>query len=335
MNVLVKGLGNIGTTLANILVDLKDQLNITNIYAVKHYPTNFKDDELFFLQTKGIKICVGGPYKDYPLLNDIINHIDFIFDCTNNGNALKTKPYYETLPNLKGVVAQGSEKGFGKSYMFGLKADFIKNEKYVHVVSCNTHGSASILQALGGPNLENIQSADFVVVRRSEDLSNHERLVTSNVVARHLDSTIGTHHAIDVYDMYKEALNIELDITSSDITTPSQLMHSARFNILLKGNVDVLESFKNHSTILLTEKFDSNTIFELGRRYGVQGRLYHHSIVIANNLLIKNQGKQIQGWCFVPQEGNTIYSTLLSYIYQTNQSLTDLSLSFVNDYLKL
>lgn len=319
MKVLVKGLGNIGTTLANILIDLKDYLNISEVYAVKHYPNNFKEDELILLQAKGIKVCVSDPYKDYLLLENIINNIDFIFDCTINGNALKTKEYYKTLPNLKGVVAQGSEKGFGKSFMFGLKADFIKNEKYVHIVSCNTHGSASILQALGGPNLDNIESADFVVVRRSEDLSNHERLVTSNVVARHLDPIIGTHHAIDVHDMYHEALNIKLDISSSDITTPSQLMHSARFNILLKNKTDIIEAFKQHSTILLTNKFDSNTIFELGRRYGIQGRLYYHSIVIANNLLINNN--RIQGWCFVPQEGNTIFSTLVSYVFQTNQDI--------------
>lgn len=146
---------------------------------------------------------------------------------------IKNKTFYQSLVNLKGVCAQGSEKGFGHSFMSGINDEIIRSQKFVHVVSCNTHGTASLLKTFCGSDLNNLIKGDFVVVRRSEDIGNHERLVSANVVARHLDAKIGTHHAIDVVDLFN-TLNVNCDITSSDITTPSQLMHAVRFNIELK-----------------------------------------------------------------------------------------------------
>ena len=71
----------------------------------------------------------------------------------------------------------------------------------MNVVSCNTHGTSAILSTFTGKFLENLKCADAVVVRRSEDITNHSRLVSGNVIAKHLSPDIGTHHAIDVVDM--------------------------------------------------------------------------------------------------------------------------------------
>ena len=70
-----------------------------------------------------------------------------------------------------------------------------------------------------------------------------------------------------------------------------------------------------------TDKFDSNRVFELGRRYGFQGRIYSHAIVVSNNLL--DDGRRIKGWIFVPQEGNTLLSTLAAYLHQTEHDGAD------------
>ena len=93
-----------------------------------------------------------------------------------------------------------------------------------------------ILSAFTGKFLEYLMGADVLVVRRSEDLGNHARLVSGNVVARHLSAETGTHHAIDVVDMY-ETVGVECPLTSSDITTPIQLMHSVRFHIEFKDSL--------------------------------------------------------------------------------------------------
>jgi glyceraldehyde-3-phosphate dehydrogenase (NAD(P)) len=156
-----------------------------------------------------------------------------------------------------------------------------------------------------------------VVVRRSEDLGNHQRLVSANVVARHLSEQTGTHHAIDVKDMF-DSIDIKCNITSSDITTPSQLMHATRFNIKTKSAMseklfnDLIDA---NPFLAKTNKFDSNFIFELGRRYGAYGRIYNHAIILTNNIIFSENN--IKGWAFVPQEGNSLISTLHAFLLQT------------------
>ncbi|MCH2232572.1 MAG: hypothetical protein MK105_19705, partial [Crocinitomicaceae bacterium] len=206
----------------------------------------------------------------------------------------------------------------------------IRDQKMVHVVSCNTHGTAALLQLFGGKDLSNIKSADVVVVRRSEDISNHQRLVSGNVIARHLDPDIGTHHAIDVIDLYK-TLGIECKLTSSDITTPSQFLHSVRFNLTLNNEVDLHDLLEYHEFIGTTNKFDSNVVFETGRRFGFAGRLYNHAILVKSNLMYN--GSSIKGWAFVPQEGNTIVSTLHAFLLQTNHEKGDALLKKVKSDL--
>ena len=88
-------------------------------------------------------------------------------------------------------------------------------------------------------------------------------------------------------------------------------MHSVRFHMRSRSTLSdaaLNARFEDDPFVATTRKFDSNRIFELGRRYGVQGRIFAHAIVVANNLLV--HGNDIRGWAFVPQEGNTLVSSL-------------------------
>lgn len=316
MNVLVNGIGNIGTTVLNLLVKYKKDFGISTIYANKNTIRDWNLEELDTLRQLGVILTTHGSRYGFENFENTLPKVDYIFECGANGSGLKNRSLYKTLKTLKGCSAQGSEKGFGISFMTSVNDDLLPNTKFVHVVSCNTHGTASILNTFCGNRLENLEDADMVVVRRSEDLGTHERLVSGNVVARHLDPTIGTHHAIDVCDMY-ETLNVNCHLTSSDITTPSQLMHSIRFNIRLKNsltNDDIFSLIKNNTFLAQTKKFDSNVIFELGRRYGLNGRIFSHAILVSDNLLVSD--KTIKGWAFVPQEGNSILSTIQAFLLQ-------------------
>jgi glyceraldehyde-3-phosphate dehydrogenase/erythrose-4-phosphate dehydrogenase len=319
MNVLVNGIGNIGSTLINLLLHYKVELGIDEVYACKRTITPWNQAELQLLKDKGVKICTAGKSLDFPQLGNILPQIHYIFEATANGVGLEYKKRYLNLPNLIGSSAQGSEKGYGISFMTGVNDEVIRSQKFVHIVSCNTHGSAALLRLFAGNELANLERADMVVVRRSEDLGNHERLVSANVLARHLSDTAGTHHSIDVIDMFK-TINVQCNLTSSDITTPSQLMHAVRFNIELKKPLEksVDDLILSQKLLAKTIKFDSNVIFELGRRYGFNGRLYSHAIVVSENLL--KTSKSIKGWAFVPQEGNSILSTIHAYLLQTNHA---------------
>ncbi|MEZ4923598.1 MAG: hypothetical protein R2780_10545 [Crocinitomicaceae bacterium] len=316
MKVLVNGLGNIGTTLANLLVRYKLELEIDEIWVSKRKIHPWQEQELAILAQQGVHFCTHTKHANYPLFEDVIGEMNYVFEAASNGVGNSNRLKYEQLPNLIGSCAQGSEKGFGVSFMSGVNNDAIYGQKFVHVVSCNTHGSAALLRTFSGDLLENLSKADMVVVRRSEDLGNHERLVSANVVARHLNELAGTHHSVDVIDLFK-TLNVSCDLTSSDITTPSQLMHAVRFNIELKAPISKShkELIDRNPLIAQTKKFDSNVVFELGRRYGFNGRIFSHAIVLSENLLITD--RSMKGWAFIPQEGNSIISTIHAYLLQT------------------
>ncbi len=318
MIVLVNGIGNIGTTLLNLLVDYKETLDIKIIYALKNTAIHkWNQSEIKILEKKDIVICTKNDKDDFINFSDIKNEIQYIFDCNANSFGLKNKEWYKSLPNLIGCSAQGSEKGFGIPHMAGLNDNLILNKKFVQIVSCNTHSLAAIIN-LFCSNINELVDGDFVIVRRSEDLGNHQRLVSANVVSRHLDEFLGTHHSIDVNDLYKTK-NIQLNIQSSDITTPSQLLHIVRFNLTLSKSInlnDILDKIDSENYLSKTSKFDSNVIFELGRKYSPYGRIFSHAIILKNNLLINKNN--VKGWGFVAQEGNTILSSINAFLLQTD-----------------
>ena len=320
MKVLVNGIGNIGQTILGVLCDYKLTLKITEIYALKNTEiTEWNKTEINFLEQKGVIICTKSN-SDYKNLNSIIDKIDYVFDCNANSFGLKNKQWYASLKNLKGCSAQGSEKEFGVSFMTGINNKKIKNKKFAHIVSCNTHAISSLITTSTNNKLSNFIEGDFVIVRRSEDLGNSQRLVGANVLSRHLNNIIGTHHAIDVKDLF-QTKHTELNIQSSDITTPSQLMHSVRFNLKFKKapTSDEIKGFiEKNISVSDTKKFDSNIIFELGRRYSKYGRLFSHAIINSNNLLFDARNNSIKGWAFIPQEGNTILSTIHAFLIQTD-----------------
>lgn len=326
MQVLVNGIGNIGTTLVNLLADYKKLLGIRNIYAKKRTLTPWNIADLKILASKGIIICCErDKYQQFiehfpqvVIYDEIKNDLHYIFETSANkvGNVNKTD--YEQLSNLLGVSSQGSEKGFGIPFMTGINQQAIVGQKFVQVVSCNTHASLSVLSTFCNTGLTNLVSCDFVVVRRSEDLDNHQRLVTASVVARHLDENIGTHHAIDALDVLK-TVGLAPKLTSSDVTTPSQLLHTFRFHLHLSEVTTyekIVAQVMNNFQVAYTYKFDSNKVFELGRKYSRYGRLYPQAIFVINNIMVHSN--QVMGWAFIPQEGNTILSTLHAFILQTN-----------------
>lgn len=323
MKVLVNGLGNIGTTVTALLLKYQEELGIDEVWACKRTIEKWHQVELDLLMEKGALICTSGNNPKYPKLSEIEDEVNYIFETTANGVGMVNRVRYQLLPNLIGSCAQGSEKEYGTSFMSGVNNSTVWGEKFVHVVSCNTHGSAALMRTFAGKKLENLSRADMVVVRRSEDIGNHSRLVTANVVARHLDEKAGTHHMIDVNDMFKTIGVYPKFTASSDITTPSQLMHSVRFNIELKKkpSKSILELIHDDPYMSTTKKFDSNKVFELGRRYGFNGRLFSHAIILAGNLLVEDT--IIKGWAFVPQEGNTLLSTIHSFLLQTKHPHSD------------
>ncbi len=311
MRVLITGLGNIGTTLAALLLHYRDLLGIDEVVALQRTIATWRSTDHAPLVGRGLRVL---PYADAFVTQARL--ADYVFETTSNGVGLRNKVFYAERNNLKGVSAQGSETGFGVPYMSGINNAVIHREKLVQIVSCNTHGAMAILHGISGGAIGSIKHADMVVVRRSEDLGQHQRLVSANVVSRHLDATAGTHHGMDVTRLL-QTIGVQIPVVTSDITTPSQLLHSIRFAIEMESPVteqQVQHNIASSKLLAATHKYDSNVIFEQGRRYGFAGRMYSPAIVVSNNILVQNS--TVRGWAFVPQEGNTMLSTLNAFLLQ-------------------
>jgi len=312
MKVLVVGAGNLGTTLTNLLLEHRRLLGIGEIVVrkVRAAPA-FEAPDLDRLASRGARVVHA---VTEAAVEALLKSVDYVFDCRKEGAALRDRERYLALPNLRGASAQGSETGFGPPFVGGINPDAVRDARLVQIASCNTHATATLLAALGGPGLHNLEEADLVCVRRSEDLGSRERLVGASVVARHRDTEHGTHHAADAARVFA-TVGLHPVLASSDVTTPSQLMHAVRFHLRLRGAVDAVALLGQHPHLATTAKFDSNRVFELGRRYGFQGRLYAHAVVVINDL--HRRGASVRGWAFVPQEGNTLLSTLEAFLLQT------------------
>jgi glyceraldehyde-3-phosphate dehydrogenase (NAD(P)) len=320
MKVLVVGAGNIGTTLANLLLAHQRVLEIDEVLVQKvRDPAPFDSPELAALEQRGARIVRATTEA----AADLFATVEYIFDCRKDGAAMRDRARYLALPNLRAASAQGSETGFGVPFVGGVNPAAAIGARLIQIASCNTHATATLLAAFAGPDLGRLDEADLVCVRRCEDLGGRERLVGASVVSRHRDPAHGTHHAADAARVFA-SLGLAPTITSSDVTTPSQLMHAVRFNIRLRQArpaAAVAADLAAHPRLATTEKFDSNRVFEFGRRYGFQGRLFAHAVVVANDLMIS--GRSIKGWAFVPQEGNTLLSTLEAFLLQTRPAEAD------------
>ncbi len=320
MNVLVRGIGNVGTTVANVLLANRRDLGISQVYLQTRTMPTWRMPHLEMLVKRGAIPWQHTSDERGFDSSDVGRGIGYLFECTPDGVAGRSKEgYSEWLPNLAAASAQGSEKGFGVPFLSGTNDSTILGERFVHIVSCNTHGIGVLLRACCGQRLEELVEADVVVVRRSEDIGAYksERLVGGTVVARHRDTERGTQHATDVVDLYR-TVGVVPVVTSSDSTTPSQLLHCVRFSIEFEhavGPRELMERASRAEEIAFTDAFDSNIVFEVGRRYGFQGRLYSQAILVRSSLLVT--GPRVRGWAFVPQEGASILSTVHSFLLQT------------------
>ncbi len=322
MKVLVNGGGNIGTTLANLLIAHRRMLGIDEVVLRKlRDVAPFDVPDLAELERRGVRVVRASGGRDG---DQLFRTVDYVFDCRKDGAAVRDRDRYLAYANLRGVSAQGSEAGFGVPFVGGVNAAAVAGARLVHIASCNTHAITSLMTALGGgPSLPELEDIDLVCVRRCEDVGGRDSLVGASVVSRHRDGAHGTHHAADAATVFA-TIAVTPSVTSSAVTTPSQLMHAVRFNARLRtprSIAELVEDLAARPRLATTAKFDSNRVFELGRRYGFQGRLYAHAVVVASDL--HASGAAIRGWAFVPQEGNTLLSTLEAFLLQTNHPEAD------------
>ena len=320
----VVGTGTIGEPLIGLLCDFQDQLGIDEITF--HKNSAFKNDhsKVVGLLKRGGRLCVDAnkidSFKSLELDPDFeteeaIRRATVVIDCTPKGVGHKNKEIYyqKFMKKGKGFLAQGSESGFGKKYARGINDSMLNSDdQFVQIVSCNTHNLCCITHTLAlDGDYDNLEEGKFVCIRRANDISQTGSFIPAPQVGNHGSRKYGTHHAEDAAGLF-HTMDIDLNLFSSAVKVNSQYMHVLWFTLKVKEPTTltaVLEKLYANPYVAMTEKDMTSTVFSFGRDQGHFGRILNQAVVVEQTLNVRND-HEITGFCFTPQDGNSILSSV-------------------------
>jgi glyceraldehyde-3-phosphate dehydrogenase (NAD(P)) len=321
----VVGTGTIGEPLIGLLCDFKEDLGIDEVSFHKNTPLTTDRSKVKSLVNRGARLTTNEEkfdgfnaigLKPEFQTEEAIDRASVVIDCTPKGIGHKNKKnYYEKyLHNTSGFIAQGSEFEFGKMYARKINDSALIHgeDKFIQVVSCNTHNLSSIVNNLALLDGEdNLLEGRFNLIRRSNDVSQSTNFSPSPQVGKHQDNYYGTHHARDAALLFN-TLDIKLNLFSSAMIVNTQYMHILHFYLKVKKNTTIqkiIARFDENDLIATTDKVNANEVFSFGRDHGHFGRILNQTVVSIPSLNIRN-GNEITGFCFTPQDGNSLLSSI-------------------------
>ena len=320
----VIGTGTIGEPLIGLLCDYQEQLGIDEITFHKNSALRNDKSKVIDLLRRGARLSVEygkeSKFKKLGMDPDLeseesIRRASVVIDCTPRGigHSNKSKYYKKFADNVRGFLAQGSEDGFGKKYALGINDKCLKNkDQFIQIVSCNTHNMACITKTIAmAEDPDNLIEGKYVCIRRANDLSQSDNYIPSPQVGIHTNEKYGSHHAADAAGLFS-TLGLDLNLFSSAMKVNSQYMHVLWFNLKVKEPTSlnmVKERLHSNQLVALTRKDLTSTVFSFGRDHGHYGRIMNQTVVIEQSLNVKNE-HEISGFCFTPQDGNSILSSI-------------------------
>ena len=320
----VVGTGTIGEPLIGLLCDYQDQLGIDEVTFHKNSALKNDRSKVFDLISRGARLAVdNGKQKEFKKMGmdpdfeteEAIKRSTVVIDCTPKGigHQNKLKFYEKFSKDVKGFLAQGSENSFGKKYARGINDDALDvKDQFIQIVSCNTHNIACITKTLAlGDVQDNLVEGRYVCIRRANDLSQSNNFIPSPQVGIHTNEKYGSHHAADAAALFT-TLGLDLNLFSSAMKVNSQYMHVLWFNLKLKEPIslnEVKEKFYSNDRVAMTTKDLTSTVFSFGRDHGHYGRIMNQTVVVEQSLHVRNE-HEVSGFCFTPQDGNSILSSI-------------------------
>jgi glyceraldehyde-3-phosphate dehydrogenase/erythrose-4-phosphate dehydrogenase len=323
----VVGTGTIGEPLIGLFADFKRHLGIDEITFHKRTPMTTERAKVNHLLQRGAQLAVDADKTaDFEALGhkvsfnaaEALERASVVIDCTPAGN--ENKKLYESLSGPKGFLAQGSEFGFGKMYAMGINDEALVpgQDRFLQIVSCNTHNIAVLLKTLGedGKGGFALERGRFVCMRRANDVSQDSSFNPAPSAGKHDDPQFGTHHARDATRLL-ETIGWKPKIFSSAMKLNTQYMHSLWFDIEFPGPVTregVLARLKANERIAMTEKRSANQIFSFGRDHGYYGRILSQAVIVTPTLAVSGD-RELIGFCFTPQDGNSLASSIAAALW--------------------
>ena len=344
----VVGTGTIGEPLLGLLLHTQQALEVDEITFHKHSPRLGDRAKIINLMRRGARLAVDEEKRtDFEKLGlqpayitaEALAQATVVIDCTADGLGLAHKrDWYEHLPKAQGFIAQGSETGFGKMYARSINDEALVpgEDRFVQVVSCNTHNLAVLIDtlALRDEAPDNLLEGRFVCMRRSSDISQEKSFIAAPEASTHKDAQFGTHHAHDAWQLF-QTRGFDLNLFSSVIKLNTQYMHSLWFNLRVQRPVtldEVIEKLAANPYVALTQKMMAGPIFSFGRDHGYFGRLLNQTVVSVPTLTVRD-GHEITGFCFTPQDGNSLLSSVAAAAWLLEPRTYDARLDLLRPYL--
>lgn len=342
----VVGTGTIGEPLIGLLADHREAFGIDEVTFHKRTPLVTERSKVNDLVRRGAVLCVDedkrstfeelGHSPKYEA-REAIERATVVIDCTPAGNENKAE-FYEKALNVRGFMAQGSEFGFGKMYARGINDEALVRgeDRFLHIVSCNTHNIAVLIKtlAIDPDGTNHLTNGEFLCIRRANDISQDSGFVASPTVEKHKDPRFGTHHARDAHGLFA-TLGYDLNLFSSAVKINTQYMHAIHFSLTLDREIsleEVRERLAANPRVAVTHKRSANQVFSFGRDHGYYGRILSQTVVALETLTVRD-GNQIVGFCFTPQDGNPLLSTIAAMLWYLDPDQVDQRMDVLRPYL--
>jgi glyceraldehyde-3-phosphate dehydrogenase (NAD(P)) len=325
----IVGTGTIGEPLIGLFTDFREKLGFDEITFHKRTPLASDRAKIQHLMSRGARLATDPDQKAaFENLGHAVTYESrealeraaVVIDCTPAGNQMKEK-YYRHLDGPSGFIAQGSEEGFGKPYARGVNDEALVagEDRFLQVVSCNTHNISTLIKTLcdDGPKGYNLGRGIFVCMRRANDVSQTGDFVAAPSVGKHDDPVFGTHHAHDAHRVFT-TLDQDLDLFSSAVKLNTQYMHSIWFHLVLDRDTtleEVVQRLRENPRVAMTDKRQANQIFSFGRDHGYYGRILSQTVVVVPTITVRH-GREIYGFCFTPQDGNSLLSSIAAALWR-------------------
>lgn len=262
VNVVVAGVGTIGKRVAEA-VKKQDDMNLygvadvsqtgglrtvlhengplhgTDLYASNHDGKENLEDEGFY---------VAG------ILEDQLDEVDLVVDCTPPGVDKKNKENLYEPHNVKAVFQGGAPEDI-TPVAFNADANYndARGKDYVKVVSCNTTSLSRTMSAID--EAFGIDNAVASLVRRGGDIPQDSRGPINSTIPV---PEVPSHHGPDV-----QAVMPDLDIKTLAVKVPVTFGHVHMVNLELESDAseeEVKEAFRNQPRVNLVsagEGYDS------------------------------------------------------------------------------
>ena len=324
----IVGTGTIGEPLIGLFTDFKHYLGIDEVTFHKRTPLPSDRARIGHLMKRGAHLATDEDrIADFEEMGhkvsfgarEALERATVVIDCTPAGNENKERTY-AGLTGPKGFLAQGSEAGFGKPYARGVNDSALVEgeDRFIQIVSCNTHNITTLVKTIcdDGDAGYSLDRASVVCMRRANDITQIGSYVPAPYVGRHDDPQFGTHHARDANRLFK-TLDLDLDLFSSAVKLNTQYMHSIWFQFQLNrdiGAAEVEKRLRDNHRVAVTDKHYANQIFSFGRDHGYYGRILSQTVVVLPTLLVRG-GREVTGFCFTPQDGNSLMSSIAAALW--------------------